>query len=434
MPNPIRGDDDRSVRSADPLTEFLAYHRGALPPSRGTKRFNAGEHAWLAGHGAERACKELAQKRGIRVRKDLFESIKRRVGREELHYGEIVALSGDFYESPDALFDEIPSPLPWLWEANDLSDVREIFAEELKWIEARRQGQVGASYPEENIRFAWNAKSYVELALRNTDHFGWHNLCAYCRYHAEALRLAASVEGREGEIFRRALYTNAFADHFLTDGFAAGHIRVPRAEMRAWAEGRGLSEEVAGALSKLLHDQDGHVDLQSLHGVVDENQRRPDDGLLVQDSTGASWSTRCDGQLFLETTATQSPAIEHAVSAVSASVVEFLLAWKRRELPVGVYAATQFVPFPHPNAPTLVQKFPAGMPDADLERLWDSVRWYAKIPWIAGLERKHIRDLFEALPQIMEDFRAHVVAAADAHPEVTARMAPRYIAAYGRIA
>lgn len=32
------------------------------------------------------------------------------------------------------------------------------------------------------------------------------------------------------ETFRWALFTNAFADHFLTDAFAAGHVRVPRAE------------------------------------------------------------------------------------------------------------------------------------------------------------------------------------------------------------
>lgn len=114
------------------------------------------------------------------------------------------------------------------------------------------------------------------------------------------------------ETFRRALYTNAFADHFLTDAFAAGHIRVPRAEIRNWAEARGLGDKIAGALSKLLHDQDGHIDLESLHGPVDENDGRPEDGLLVQDSTGTSWSTRCDGQLFLETNAAQSTAVERA--------------------------------------------------------------------------------------------------------------------------
>jgi hypothetical protein len=428
-------DSERSVTTADPLTLFLQWHRRALPARRGGKRFNAGEHAWLAGHGAERACEELARKRDVHVDKDLFASISRRDGREQLQYGELVALSGDFYESPEALFNETPSPLPWLWESNDLSDLRQIFKEELRWIEDRRQGHGGASsYPDENIRLAWNAKSYVELALRNTDHFGWHCLRVYLRNHAEAMRLAASTGGRNDETFRRALYTTAFADHFLTDAFAAGHIRVPRAEIRTWAEGRGLSEKIAGALSKVIHDEDGHVDLSSLHGVVDENHRPAEDGLLVQDSTGATWRTRCDGQLFLDTAATQSPAVDRAVAAVSASVCEFLLAWKRRELPAGIYAATQFMPFPHPDAPTLIQKFPADLAGAEIDRLWNSVTWYTKIPWLVGLKREHLRDLFTALPQIMVDFRAHIAAEVDANAELGARTAPSYIAAYKKIA
>lgn len=119
---------------------------------------------------------------------------------------------------------------------------------------------------------------------------------------------------------------------------------------------------------------------------------------------------------------------------MTASVVELLVAWKRRELPAGLYEATRFVPFPHASAPTLVQKFPADMPDATLDKLWNAVGWYAKIPWISGLEKKQIRDLFQALPQIMAEFRAHVARAADADPEIAARTAPNYIAAYRGIA
>jgi hypothetical protein len=417
-------------RIADPLTVFLEAHRHSLPPTRGQKRFNAGEHAWLGSHGAERACDELLRQRNLRVSKDLFAAIRRAHGREELQYGELVALSGDFYDSPQALFEEQPAALPWLWEDNDLSDLREIFQQELQWIEARQQGQGSPVYPDKNLRLAWNAKAYVELALRNTDHFGWHNVCAYVRHHGEALRLAASCRGREDETWRRALYTNAFADHFLTDGFAAGHIRIPRAEILAWAEDRGFSEKVAGALSKLLHDQDGHVGLDSLHGVVDENCRTEGDGLRVQDSTGTSWSTRCDGQLFLDCGATSSPLVDRAVSAVTASVLELLLAWQLGELPPGTFAATALVPFPHPAEPRLIDKFASAIVDADLDRLWNSVAWYAKIPWIAGLKRQHIRDLFLALPEIMSRFRATVAAVADANAELRVRVHPAYLAAY----
>jgi hypothetical protein len=433
MSNTIDSDNPSGNKSSlDPLDFFVSNHRRFTNKKRGP-RFNAGEHAWLASRGAVHALECLKTNNGINIPASIFAAIERNDGEESLQYGELVALSGDFYETPDALFDEKSALIPWLYESNDLSDLRKIFAKELQWIEARRQGTAGASYPDENIALAWNAKSYVELALRNTDHFGWHNIVAYCKYHAEALRLADSARGIENSpAFRRALYTNAFADHFLTDGFAAGHIRVPRAEIRTWASENQLSEKVAGALSKLLHDQDGHVDIHSLHSDASEHREGNDkNGLRVKDATGACWYTYCDGQLFLETQQGQH-AVERAVLAVSASVCELLLAWKRAELPAGVYEATKFVPFPHPETPALTTKFPADMPEADIDRLWDNVSWYAKVPWISGLERSHIKALFRALPQIMENFRTNIAAAAD-DAELRRRIDPRYIEAYKNI-
>jgi hypothetical protein len=414
---------------ADPLDAFADRHRKALN-HRG-KRFNAGEHAWLGSTGAARALQALRAERQIDIPADIFESVPRRSGKESLQYGEIVALSGDFYGTPTELFEEKSSLIDIPGQTNDLDDLRKIFAEELAWIEARRKGTAGATYPEANVRLAWNAKSYVELALDNNAHFGWHNVVAYCQHHARALELAVAARGREDETFRRALYTNAFADHFLTDGFAAGHIRVPRAEIRAWAGEQGFSEKVAGSLSKLLHDQDGHVDVHSLHGQSNENQRAGNDGLRVQNAQGRAWFTFCDGQLFLQ--AEGRDAVEQAVSAVCASVKEFLLAWKVGELPQGVYEATELVPFPHPQAPKLVDKFPADMSAGDFDALWTSIAWYAKIPYLAGLEASHVRGLFEALPDIMTRFRANVAASAD-DAELRKRVAPLYVEAYRQIA
>lgn len=411
----------------DPLGLFVENHRKALGLKRGL-RFNAGEHAWLASRGAKIACENLEKNRGIQIPEELFASISRRDGSEHLQYGELVALSGDFYETPEELFNEKPSPLPWLYESNDLSDLREIFSNELQWIEARQQDKGSKTYPDENIRLAWNAKSYVELALRNTDHFGWHNIVAYCKYHAEALHLASSSRGQETDIFRQALYTNAFADHFLTDGFAAGHIRVPRSEILCWVQNKGYGDKIAGSLCKLLHDQDGHININSLHGVVNENLRSSEDGLRVQDSTGMSWHTYCDGQLFMEIQEGK-PAIDRAVLAVSASVGELLLAWKQIEKPNGVYEATRYVPFPHPESIKLIDKFPKDISDTDLDKLWKSVSWYSKVPWIAELKKKHILELFEDLPKIMGEFRNNIAVAAS-NSELVKRMPKQYIKAY----
>lgn len=99
---------DPAPRAIDPLGAFLESHRAALPATRATKRFNAGEHASLAGRGADHACAELRRIRGLDVDPSLFTSIRRQHGNDELHYGELVALSGDLYASLDDLFEERP--------------------------------------------------------------------------------------------------------------------------------------------------------------------------------------------------------------------------------------------------------------------------------------------------------------------------------------
>lgn len=431
--------------TGDPFSLFLSAHAAAKGERKAEKRFNAGEHAWLGSTGAKEACRRLKDN-SIITDADLFKlnfaSIPRQDERESLQYGEIVALSGDFYETPDELFDEKPSPLPWLWESNDLSDLREIFGKELHWIEERlkdKGGDEGAPYPDANIRLAWNAKSYVELALRNIDHFGWHNQLAYVRYHRLALSLARKSNGRNDEHWRRARFTNAFADHFLTDGFAAGHIRIPRAEICDWAEKQGLDSKVAGALSKLLHDQDGHVDLHSLHAEDEPGgaangaaaHHHHGLGLPVKNACGDRWETYCDGQLFLNRS-TADPAVKHAVDAVADSVEELLLAWKRGILPSRHYSATSRVPFPDPEKPRLVEKFPADMPETDVDRLWAGVSWYAKVPWLSGLKREHLPLLFTALPELMDDFRRHV--ADQQHSPDAAYLDPAYVRAFTKVA
>ena len=67
--------------------------------------------------------------------KGIFSSIKRLRTNDRLSYGELVALSGDFYGSPVDLYEEKPAQLAWLWEDNDLEDLRRIFKSEIAWIE-----------------------------------------------------------------------------------------------------------------------------------------------------------------------------------------------------------------------------------------------------------------------------------------------------------
>jgi hypothetical protein len=405
----------------DPLRAFFLVRDQVLGV---TKPFEGGEHLWLGNEGTARATRRLGA--------EDFGLFKRMHSPQELTYGEIVAFSGDFYASPTDLFHEQPAPLPWLWERNDLDDVLKALKRELTWIElppAHRK----TSYPDQNVALWWNAKQYVELALQNNVHFGWHNQLAYVQWHEAALKLAARA-ARETDnqakslLWREAVYTNGFADHFLTDGFAAGHVRTPAAQIRRWAGENGMSEKLAGALVKVIHDQDGHIN--ELHSKTDH--RGNTGGLHVINARGEAWHARCDGQLFL--TGTKDPAIENAVEAVAASVEELLRVYQGSPIAEGMFAATQWLPWPHPDEQPLITKFPANLSDERAEALYESIRWYVKLPKVtAGIRPQHIKACCEALPRLMQAFRDEVAEQAARSPDVLRRLAPELVEAYKTI-
>ncbi|MFO0614714.1 MAG: hypothetical protein U0414_19160 [Polyangiaceae bacterium] len=412
----------------DPLSVFVSDI--PAPRARTAKPFASGEHVWLGARGAERAVKQAARDFKWDIPADLFTAIRRKHGKDLFGYGELVALSGDFYPTPAELFEETPAAIPWLFERNDVSDIRALIQKELAFVEAPRTEH--REYPDLNVAYAWNAKYYVELALDNVAHFGFHNMVAYCFHHDAALRLAAT-RPLDDETRRRALVTAAFADHFLTDAFAAGHVRIPRAEIVRWARTKKYGDKIAGALSKLIHDQDGHVDLKSVHGVS-EGGRPDDDGLHVRNALGEEWHTRCDGQLFLDAGSMKSPAVERAVDAVRASVLELLAALYEGELPKGVFEATKHAPFPHGDEAPLASKFSPNLPPKTLDKLWKSVSWYAKVPLLAGLERSHLDDFLASLPALMVDFRANIAGAIQGDELLRARAAPGYLDGFRNIA
>lgn len=410
----------------DPLNEFFKIQKRV---SGHPHKFEGGEHLWLGNAGTAAAIKSRKD-RGLPVAG--FGPFQRRFAPEELSYGEIVAFSGDFYETPDDLFDEKPALLPWLYEENDLSDLRRALRREVDWIDLTGKERKTA-YPDENITLWWNAKRFIELGLKNTVHYGWHNTIAYATWHAAALDLAQqAAKAPDGDarsvLFRRAAFTNGFADHFLTDAFAAGHVRSPAEQLRKWAQTQGMSDKLAGALLKLIHDQDGHI--KEFHGPgahVDKEE-----GLLVTNARGEKWRTRCDGQLFL--IGKDDPAVKNAVAAVADSVEDLLDVYNGAAIPNGVFRATERIPWPHPEERSLVDKFPANISDADLKKLHDSIKWYVKLPGIStGIQPIHIAQCFAALPAIMQQFRDDVAEQVANPSPAILRLSPELINGYKAI-
>ncbi|KEP48958.1 phosphatidylcholine-hydrolyzing phospholipase C [Rhizoctonia solani 123E] len=142
--------------------------------------------------------------------------------------------------------------------------------------------------------------SYLGLARINWDHFGQDARTAYNAGHGTALQVAA-----QGDL-ERAYTLNAFADHFLEDSFAAGHLRTPR---------RGLHSSfnpAADLCAKFMHDEDNAI------------------GLSVNNSLGQSWTCYGDKRaLDVE----DEENLKYCVAAVQASADEVYTAYISKTTP-----------------------------------------------------------------------------------------------------
>ncbi|MBC7659909.1 MAG: hypothetical protein H7249_09395 [Chitinophagaceae bacterium] len=181
------------------------------------------------------AYRDLQERFGTYI---LTDKIKRADGKIDFTYGELVAFSGDFYPDPIAIYNETVHT-SWLKPlSNNVAKAKTLFAGEEEDVKAQiSQGRL--DYRDYNMRYlAAFPMNYLEMAQNNIEHFGWHNLKTYVRYHTDAINLALTAHASSGDqkadLFNQAIITNAFADHFLTDAFAAGHLRIPRAESLKW--------------------------------------------------------------------------------------------------------------------------------------------------------------------------------------------------------
>jgi hypothetical protein len=160
---------------------------------------------------------------------------QRRVLEKGLTYGEIIALAGDFFPS---------------FEALQVASLREIYL----LIPVLYNGADTAA--QEKI----TGGRYLALAAENEPHFtvtdeGKDNLHHWRVLHGRAIRAARAGDAN------LAWALNAFADHYLTDAFSGGHLRVPRSDLKR----QGTLGNIE---SKILHDLDNKfgVDVRNAGG------------------------------------------------------------------------------------------------------------------------------------------------------------------------
>ncbi|HSZ60714.1 MAG TPA: DUF4157 domain-containing protein [Terriglobales bacterium] len=146
---------------------------------------------------------------------------------EYLSYGEMVALAGDYFGSLEEMRDLAKTPfgraqIRWArWWALDGSSATEPLVGEIvkKAVKDR----------------------YYTLASGNISHFsgGGTADATYQAQHREALRLAFrtgidSARLNQSREPKDAWTQEAFAQHFLSDMFSAGHVRVERQAIKDW--------------------------------------------------------------------------------------------------------------------------------------------------------------------------------------------------------
>ncbi len=159
---------------------------------------------------------------------------------------------------------------------------------------------------EKTLKGIWHSP-YFDLALKNFDHFGDEAKKAYIAGHKLALT-KASAAGHEAnaakkqELLKEALLLEMFACHFLTDLFAAGHLRTPRKELLNHIMGKDLSHMpdlktvpyadlvTAGFFAKKMHDEDGK---NGVYVKIDKSLKTKQ-----KDEKGSTFTASGDGNFF----------------------------------------------------------------------------------------------------------------------------------------
>ncbi|MCV2420988.1 hypothetical protein [Paucibacter sp. DJ2R-2] len=331
----------------------------AIPPANASnrKRFESAEHTFLGGSVS------LQYPDGTTV-SGATQCFQTAAGRT-LSYGQITALAGDFYGVPDQPVCMYGAPaflagFSLLWNATTELDRllitmgRESYAIYEKYLKggstAEEYGDIGSNLENEyaNITagqeprvpllrpFHWQdflhavlyGSRFLKLAQNNVDHFGINAYRAYSVAHMWACRMAKQANGDASQL-PLAYAMNAFADHYLSDLFSAGHLRVPRVQLgsenKLLAEQLNLADPTAaqfnsnvgnlvfkttavgGLLAKLMHDEDSHW------------------GLLVRNQKGQSWRCFGDGR-YLDNVNSVNRSI--AATALQASADEVYAAFK----------------------------------------------------------------------------------------------------------
>ncbi|HKF46001.1 MAG TPA: DUF4157 domain-containing protein [Terracidiphilus sp.] len=204
----------------------------------------------------------------------------------KLSPGEITALHGDFYESPDAIAKAASQPLEKEGGKNEIDKLIEA-------IDQERKGKL--SDPNKTYNEITQGR-YLDLAKKNDTHFAPLNRVEWRRLHTQAITEAKAAKDDRG--LQHALLVDASGGHFLTDSYASGHLFDKArlmAEITRYLQTNPLRTEnpeaqlYAGIVS--LSGNAEQLVLKSIH------DRMNHEGFDVTNGAGMKWRSFGDAQL-----------------------------------------------------------------------------------------------------------------------------------------
>ena len=192
----------------------------------------------------------------------------------KLPYGYLLALAGDIYGSPPGLRIDIAS------NRESIRSFCQIFSDEIH-SNFEEHSNIALTLIADVVSVS-DHSHYLSLAKKNYSHFAGDNLLAYMAHHLQAVMAASNCTTSNSDWarywFTRALISEAFAGHFLTDMFSAGHARVPRYAF----------------LHEILKDKEGDAHL--LSGLLHDHDGRK--GLFMKNDLGHLWYAYGDAMLL----------------------------------------------------------------------------------------------------------------------------------------
>jgi len=374
-------------------------------------KWSGGEHLELGLEGVLLACESL----DIPQDRCPGQTIARADKKFSFKYGEILT-SADYYNTPEEFYKDKKS--------NIVRAIKCAYKQKNSHL-AQRNGEAEAS--DCRSTGIWSLPGYLEVVSQNYAHFGWNNMVAYVNYHGKALLLAqrghelkATQPATARDLFNKALVYNAFADHYLTDAFASGHIRVPRIQIKRWAKDQffGVFRASRGdLLTMYLHN----IESQNLH-------TKKEQGLRVRNSLGDIWLTRGDGNLNLYAT-DSDPTVVLPKTALAESFKDVLIAWSSGEVPTGIYEATLYVPF-QDDMP-LLEKLSPGYQKVRRQKdvtklIFSNLSIFERLIF----NKSDFNGMLDNLERIFHQFRRDVAHEQEENPQLKNRLPEKYLQAY----